>query len=181
MHPQTHALLSWTVAEAGGLEHRRDRIIVLSAGLAPDLDGLTILGGQALYNDWHRTLLHHGLGALVMSLVALACARQRLRVGLLALVAVHLHFLCDMVGSAGPDGSVWRVPYLVPFAMPHEHPGWAAPWQWGLASWQNVAITIAALAVCVQLARRRGRTLLEAVSLRADAAVVEAIRRRLPP
>lgn len=177
MHPQTHALLSWILAEAAHLEHRRDRLIVLAAGLAPDLDGLTILAGQEAYHTWHRTLLHHGLGAASMALVATACAKQRLRTGLLALAAIHLHFACDMIGSAGPDGSRWAVPYLVPFLMPDRHPGFVAPWQWGLASWQNVLITIAALAVCVRLAVLRGRTLLEFWP-RVDAAIVETLRRR---
>lgn len=179
MHPQTHALLSWLLAEAGRLEQRRDRALVLAAGLAPDLDGLSILFGSSAYHTWHRVLCHHGLGAVTIALACAAAARQRARTGLLALAAAHLHFACDMVGSAGPDGSIWPVPYLVPFDM--QHPGFAPPWQWQLASWQNVAITLLALAASAWLASRRGRTLLEALSLRVDAAVVDAIRRRLPP
>ena len=39
MHPVTHLLLSWTVAEAARLE-RKDRTLVTLAGVLPDLDGL---------------------------------------------------------------------------------------------------------------------------------------------
>ena len=96
--------------------------------------------------------------------------------GFLALSAYHLHLLCDLVGSAGPDGSNWPIPYFVPFsARPIEFNG-----QWGLASWQNVTFTIALLMASWLLAVRRGRTLIEAVSPRADAAIVEVARRRWP-
>ena len=176
MHPPTHALLSWLLAEAGGLEHRRDRGLVLAAGLLPDLDGLSILFGQEAYLTWHRILLHHGVGAAGIALLTAAVARARLRTAALALVSTHLHFVCDMLGSAGPDGSIWRIPYLVPFDM--AHPGFAPAWQWGLASWQNVSITVLCLVACAVLGVRRGRTILEPVSLRADRAVVEVLRRR---
>lgn len=178
MHPPTHALLSWLLAEAGGLEHRRDRGLVLASGLLPDLDGLSILGGSECYHHWHRVLLHHGLGALGIAVVCAAAARARLRTGLLALIGAHLHFLCDYVGSAGPDGSIWPIPYLVPFDL--QHPGFAPAWQWGLASWQNVTITVLCLLGCAHLGARRGRTFLEPLSLRMDAAVVEVLRRRWP-
>ena len=43
MHPASHALLSWLVADAKPLP-RRDRILIFAGGLLPDLDGLAILG-----------------------------------------------------------------------------------------------------------------------------------------
>lgn len=109
--------------------------------------------------------------------MASACARQRLRTGLLALAATHLHFLCDLIGSAGPDGFRWPVPYFVPFVSRSEHPGFVVAWQWGLASWQNLLVTIAALAACVGFAVARGRTLFEFWP-RLDVALVAVARRR---
>ena len=47
MNPIVHAELSWLMAQR--LEERRDRLLVVRAGLAPDLDGLSILGGGELY------------------------------------------------------------------------------------------------------------------------------------
>ena len=70
MHLPTHALLTWIVAETGRLPDRRDRLLVLAAGVAPDLDALTVLGGHDCYFAWHRTLLHHGLAAAGFALVA---------------------------------------------------------------------------------------------------------------
>ena len=40
MNPVTHLLVGWTVANASGLEKRRDRFLVSVAGIIPDLDGL---------------------------------------------------------------------------------------------------------------------------------------------
>lgn len=176
MHLQTHALLTWVLVESGRLPDRRDRLLVLAAGVAPDLDGLAFLGGHECYFAWHRTLLHHGLAAAGFALVAGALARQRLRTGLLALAATHLHFVCDVVGSAGPDGSRWAVPYFVPFVARSEHPGFVVAWQWGLASWQNLLITLLALLVCVGFAVARGRTLCEFWP-RFDATLVALARR----
>lgn len=177
MHLPTHALLTWILVESGQLPHRRDRLLVLAAGVAPDLDALSILAGHDCYFAWHRTLLHHGLAAAGFALLASACARQRLRTGLLALAATHLHFLCDLVGSAGPDGFRWPVPYLVPFVSRSEHPGFVVAWQWGLSSWQNLLVTIAALAACIGFAVARGRTLFEFWP-RLDATLVTVARRR---
>src|SRR5947209_3646066 len=179
MHLPTHALASWLVAEAGPERlGRRGRTLVLCAGLLPDLDALSLLGGVEAYQRWHRIVLHNAVAAVVLSSLIMLFARPGARVatGMLSLAAYHLHLLCDLVGSAGPDGSNWPVPYFVPFSRrPIE-----VSFQWGLASWQNVALTIALLLVSWGLAVRRRRTLLEAVSTRADAAVVEVAVRRWP-
>jgi inner membrane protein len=177
MHLPTHALASWLLAESGPRSMvRRDRALILAAGLFPDLDALTLLGGVEAYQRWHHVILHNLLAAALCSLLLAALARARVAVLLLSLVAYHLHLVCDYLGSAGPDGSVWPIPYLMPFSS-HEF-AWAG--QWGLASWQNVSITVALLLASWALAVRRGRTLLEAVSLRADAAVTAVLRRRWP-
>lgn len=184
MHLPTHALLSWMVAEAAPLS-RRQRALVLAAGLLPDLDALSLLAGVEAYQRWHRMVLHNLLAA---ALCALACAllgrgaraggeggAPPWTVAALALASFHLHLLGDLAGAAGPDGSIWTVPYFVPFSA--RELSWQG--QWGLASWQNVGLTAALLAAQAALGVRRGRTLLEAVSPRADAAVVEVLRRRL--
>jgi membrane-bound metal-dependent hydrolase YbcI (DUF457 family) len=184
VHLPTHALVSWLVAESAPLSPRQ-RALVLAAGLLPDLDALTLLGGVEAYQRWHRVVLHNGLAALICAgLFAALGARgaqpggraPALATALLVVVSFHLHLLGDLLGSAGPDGSIWPIPYLVPFSA--REFAWSG--QWGLASWQNVSLTAALLAVCAALGARRGRTLLEAVSASADAAVVEVLRRRLP-
>ena len=177
MHVPTHALLSWLVAETVPTLERRDRVLVLAAGLVPDLDALTILGGFETYQKWHRMICHNGLSAVAFAAFVAVLARRRLAAALLALAAFHLHLLCDVIGSAGPDGSIWPVPYLIPFDRREEHfVAWSG--QWGLASWQNVTITLVALVVCGVLGVRRRRTIVEVFSPAADLAVVETLRAR---
>ena len=93
----------------------------------------------------------------------------------LALVSLHIHFLGDVIGSRGPDGYQWPIPYLAPF---HDWQ-WAWDGQWALNAWQNTVITLAAIVVSIILAVRRGRWVTEVVSARFDAAVVAVFRRRL--
>ena len=176
MHPPTHALLSWLVAETRSDLTRRDRVLVLAAGLVPDLDGLTIVSPE-LYERYHRQVTHNVVAAAVVALGVAVAARHRIAATALALVAFHLHLACDVVGAAGPDGSIWSVAYWQPFS-PVE---WRWENQWPLAGWQNVTITIAALVASGFLAVRRGRSIVEAVSLRGDAAVCATLRRRFRP
>lgn len=168
MNPLVHAELSWLSAQA--LAARRDRILVTCAGLAPDLDGLTLLGGEDLYGRYHHVLFHGYVGALVTAALCAALARRRWAVGALALVAFHLHLLCDLAGS-GPDWPIW---YFWPTS--DRLVSWSG--QWDLASWQNAAIALAATLLCLGCALPLGRTAVEVLSLRADAEVVRTLRRR---
>ena len=179
MHLPTHAALTWLLAESDRTLERRDRRLILVSGVIPDLDALTLLGGREVYERWHRIVCHNALGAVVATLLLAFLARRRAKVALLCFLGFHGHLLCDLIGSAGPDGSNWGIPYLVPFVNdPERQLRWDG--QWGLASWQNVALTIGALLVGAHLAAARGRSIVEAFSLRADAAVVEVVRRRWP-
>ena len=174
MHLPTHALASWLVAEAGPASMtRRDRALVLAAGLAPDLDALTLLGGVAAYQKWHHLVLHNLTAAAACSLLCAALAHSRGPVLLLSLLSFHLHLVLDLLGSGGPDGSIWPIPYFAPFSLREIN----FTYQWGLASWQNVAATVLLMAASWALAVRRGRTLIEPISPRADAAVVVVLRR----
>jgi putative intracellular protease/amidase len=177
MHLQTHALASWLLAETGPASMtRRDRALVLAAGLAPDLDALSLIGGIGAYQKWHHLVLHNVGGAAMTALVCVALARSRLAVLVLSLLSFHLHLLLDLLGSGGPDGSVWSIPYLVPFTS-HEF-SWRG--QWPLGSWQNVTVTALLVLASWAVAVRRGRTVVEAFSPRADAVVVELLKRRWP-
>jgi hypothetical protein len=177
MHAFTHGLISWIVAESVPMLERRDRALVLAAGLVPDLDALTILGGTECYQTWHRIICHNVLFAVGFVGLTALVARKRFAAASLAAVTFHLHLLCDVLGSAGPDGSIWPVPYFLPFVRGEEHYlRWSG--QWPLASWPNYVITIVALVVCAILGVIRRRTFVEAFSLRADAEVVKVLRTR---
>jgi hypothetical protein len=180
MHPPTHALLSWGLANLAPSLDRRGRALVFFAGLIPDLDGVTYFASERLYLEYHRVLCHNGAFGILCAAAAAALAGQgapRAFIAALAFASFHLHLVCDLLGSAGPDGSLWGIPYFQPLCATMID----NPYQWQLASVPNVAITLGALAFAIVIALRRGRSPVEPFSARADAAVVAAIRRRLAP
>jgi inner membrane protein len=166
--PVVHAELSWLAAQV--LAERRDRRLVVLAGLAPDLDGLSVLAGVESYGRWHHVLTHGVLAALVVTLACVLLARRRLATALLAFAAFHLHLVCDLAGS----GVGWSITYLWPWSRAE----WLWSGAWELNAWPNLVIgTITALA-CFAAALPLGRTITEVVSARWDEAVVETIRKR---
>lgn len=187
MSPITHALASWCLAESAPRLTNRGRGIVVLAGIAPDVDGVGIVpelltrnGPHPLlwYSDYHHLLGHNlAFACLVGFTAALAARGNRALTASLAFLAVHLHFLCDIAGSRGPDGYEWPIPYLYPFSRQPEL-GWAG--QWKLNGWQNFAITLALLAVTFVLAWRRGYSPIGLLSTRADRAFVTTLRARFP-
>jgi len=186
VNPVTHFLASWCLAASAPLE-RRDRLLVTLAGVAPDFDGLGIVAyaltahteaPSRLYHDWHHVLLHNVGACLLFVALAVVLARRRWLTALVVAAAFHLHLLCDVLGSRGPDGHQWPVPYLLPLSD-----SWQLTWsgQWQLASWQNVTITMVLLGLSFWLARRKGVSFFEVVSARADEAIVAALRKPFTP
>ena len=181
MNPLTHWMVGWSVAELTPLA-RRDRAFVAWAGLLPDADGLGILvdfvtgthPSVGLYGQYHHVLGHNVAVAVVASGLAFGLAERRAICALLVGASFHLHLLGDLVGSAGPNGSIWTLAYLYPFD--DRTFGWQG--QWELNAWPNLVISAALLAWLVGLGVRRGRTPVELVSPRADARVVAALRAR---
>ena len=172
MHPPSHLIISWIVGHR--LPERRDRRLVAWAGMAPDLDGLTLLASVDAYGRWHHVLGHGIVAAVLVTALMTAFARDRLKVAALAFTAFHVHLLCDLLGS----GVQWGIHYFWPFSD-HE---FFSPYRWDLASWQNGTITALALLVCVRLALVHGRTFAETfLPAKADEAVVETLRRRFTP
>jgi hypothetical protein len=167
LNPIVHAELSWLTAQ--GLPRRRDRIIVTLAGVAPDLDGLSLVGGVETYGRWHHVLTHGAPAALACGVIALAVSR-RFAVAGLAVLAFHLHLLCDLMGS-GPG---WPIFYAWPFSRAELM--WSG--QWNLASWQNSVIGMTATTLCLACALWTSRTPVELFSLKQDAKVVAALRAR---
>jgi hypothetical protein len=149
------------------------------------VDGLGIIPEFLTRNSTHPLLwfsrYHHSLHtltfAVVVGIIALALARQKWKVGLLAMVSFHLHLLEDVAGSRGPDGYQWPVPYLQPFST-----AITLTWrgQWALNAWENVLLTAALLLGTLALAWQRGFSPLEMVSMQADARLIGTLRRRFP-
>src|SRR5580704_10725853 len=184
MSPVTHFLSGWVLANCAKLD-RKDRALVTLACVIPDIDGLGIIPEILTRNSAHPllwfSLYHHSLHnlafALVIAAIAFALATQRFKTGLLALLSFHIHLLEDVLGSRGPDGYQWPIPYLSPFSSSLQLV-WRG--QWGLNAWQNVVITVVLLLITLWLAWRRGFSPLEMVSARADSVLVETLRRRYP-
>lgn len=187
MSPVTHLLLSWSCSSFFPFD-RRDRVLVTIAGVVPDVDGAGMLwdlfsyrSGQPLelWIKFHHVLCHNIAFGFFIALLTLCLATRRLAACAAAFLVFHLHLLCDILGSRGPD-EAWSVPYLLPFS----HAGdmvWSN--QWALDSWQNFAITVVALVFIFYQAWRCGISPLELVSRRANESFVSALRNRFgtPP
>ncbi len=184
MSPVTHFFTGWVFANCFDLK-RGDRALVTLACVAPDIDGLGIIPELLTRNSAHPllwfTLYHHSLHNLAFTLViavtAFALATQKWKTGLLALLSFHIHLFEDVLGSRGPDGYQWPIPYLAPFSSSLQLV-WRG--QWGLNAWPNVVITIVLLLISLWLAWRRGFSPLEMVSARADSALVTTLQQRYP-
>lgn len=167
MQVPTHLAISWLIGHR--LPERRDRRLVTWAGVVPDLDALSLLGGAAAYGEYHHVVTHGIAAAVVVTGISAAFARERGKVLLLSFLAFHVHLICDLLGS----GRDWPIVYLYPFSR-HE---FFTPYGWPLASSQNAFVWLAAVALTVWIGIARGRTFVEAfLPARADAAVAKALR-----
>jgi len=187
MHAITHLLASWSLADAGSTEGhavRRDRLIITAAGVFPDLDGLgffcEMLSRNTEYavywfSDYHHVLFHNLGTALGVTAAAALFSIRRLRTACLAAGAFHLHLLCDLVGSRGPEGYPWPIPYLAPFSDAWQ---WTWQGQWPLNAWPNLLFTFLLILITLHLGWRRGYTVLELLNRRLDAVLVGALRAR---
>jgi inner membrane protein len=184
MSPVTHFLAGWLLANTAAL-NRRERAAVVIAAVVPDIDGLGAIPELLTRNSAHPltwfSQYHHSLHslafALAVTLVSFLIAQRRWTTALLAFVSFHLHLLGDLLGSRGPDGYSWPIPYLLPFSNSAQL-SWHG--QWALNSWPNLAITIVFLAATLFLAWKNGKTPLEFVSASANRALVLALRERFP-
>ncbi|SRR5581483_89555 len=181
-----HFFIGWCIASVSPALDRRERLIVTTAAVIPDIDGLGMLVEIPTRNtnhpllwwtDYHHILAHNIGFAIVFTALAFAMARRRTLTAILSAVAFHSHILGDVVGARGPDGYQWPIPYLLPFSRTPE-----LTWdgQWPLNGWQNFVITAIALVITFYVAWSRGYSPLGYVSERADAAFVATLRHRFP-
>ncbi len=183
MNTITHALVGWSIAHMAPLD-RRDRTLVTLAGVIPDLDGLGIVVDlmtrsaahpTELWGTYHHVLGHNAGMGLALAIATAIMASRRWPCLILALLSFHLHLLGDVIGSLGPDGYQWPIPYLLPFSD-----AWQLTWsgQWALNAWPNIVLTAFLLLLSGYWAWQRGYSPLEGLSPQADAAFVLALRHR---
>ena len=186
MSPVTHFLTGWIAANASTNLDHRSRILVTLAAVAPDLDGLGMVpelltagsnNPVLWYSSYHHVLCHNLTFGLLLGLGAWLIGARRRITGLLALMSFHLHLVCDVVGSRGPDGYQWPIYYLYPFSS-----SCTVTWngQWELNAWPNYVITLLALLGVLALSLGRGYSPLGIVSAKADQVFVATLRRRWP-
>ena len=184
MSPVTHFFTGWVLANSTALT-RRDRALVTLSAVVPDIDGLGIIAELLTRNSSHPQLwfsrYHHSLHtlafALVISALAFTLAEQKQKTAVLCFLGFHLHLLEDLLGSRGPDGDQWPIPYLAPFSSAMDL-AWRG--QWSPNAWPNFVITLGLLGVTFYLAWARGYSPLEIIWERADREFVGALRRRVP-
>lgn len=187
MSPITHGLVSWVLGERA-LVDNRDVALVALAGLLPDLDSVGVVLDLAngflgrppteYYASLHHWVLHGAAGALVVAGALCAAAREKAKVFLGCLLVFHLHLLCDLVGSRGPDPGegIWPLYYLGPFTA--EAGVWVWQDQWPLNGWQNVSLTVALLVWTFYVAWRWDRSPLLPWAKTAHDAFVSTLRQR---
>jgi inner membrane protein len=182
MSPVTHFLFGWLVANAA--DHRKERLIITLAGVAPDVDGLGVIADVLTkdsahplnwFSEYHHLLGHNLVFCLLLVALTLLVAKRKLQTAALVFFSFHLHILCDLAGSRSPDGYQWPIAYLWPFSD-----GLQLSWsgQWELNAWQNFIITGVALAVVFTLAVKRGFSPLEMIFETANRSLVDTLRKR---
>jgi len=172
MHIPTHLMLSWVVGHR--LKELQDRVLVAWAGVAADLDGLTVLAGEETYGRWHHVFTHGLFAGLLIGLLMSSWAKDRINVWWLGLGAFHLHLVCDFLGS----GVDWPIQYFWPLSDTFYY----TPYGWELDAWQNWVVAITLIVVCGRLAISSGHSFAETFLPKTrDEAVVAALRQRFAP
>lgn len=206
MSPITHFLAGWVLAEGWsgsrlGPLRRREKAMIVAAGVAPDIDGLGIIPELLTRHTSHPLLwfseYHHLLHTLAFAIVVTVAAclvsvskfvfgpsirgqavpSHPVATAMLAFLSFHLHLFCDLIGARGPEGYPWPIPYLKPFSnsLPLTWRG-----QWPLNGWENFVFTGALLLATFWLTWRNGSSPLELLSEKWNTALVEALRNRFP-
>jgi len=180
--PVTHFFTGWVLGSVVG-SSKRERAIVTLAGVLPDVDGLGIIPELLTRHSRHPLLwfsqYHHDLHTLPFAIVvfffAFFLVGRRWTPAIFAFMSFHLHLVEDLVGSRGPDGLGWPIPYLFPFS--HR---WTWIWsgQWALNAWPNMALTAALISVTLWIAVERGFSPVELFSTGADRVVIRTLRTR---
>ena len=162
----------------------RDKRLVVLAGIAPDIDGIGIvvdfgtrifgIAETNFYQNWHRLYGHSIFAALAIAAAVFMLADRKFLAAIFAFLNVHLHLLCDIVGSRGTTSQdIWGIYYLSPLS------NWEISWnnQWPLAGWQNMLISIILLSIAFHRGTHIGYSPVAIFSSRGDPAFVNILRK----
>lgn len=171
MHIPTHIMSGWCSSNLIPKLGPRERLMCMIATTIPDLDGLSVLGGQQFYWDWHHVAGHNLPFGILVCVILVLLSGRNFRHFVLCFLFFHVHLLLDVFGS-GPG---WAIYYLWPFshwALDNTHLSWE------FYSWQNISIAGGLLVWAILIARVKRRTPLEAVMPDLDRQLVGLVYRR---
>ena len=153
MHITTHILSGWLCGNTVPSFSTRERFFCMIAAFAPDIDGLSIIGGREFYYDWHHVLLHNLLFAVVFSGLLCWFSKNKFTAFMIYLGILHLHFLMDLLGS----GEGWGIEYWQPFSSK------SYMWEigWDFLSWQNYLVAVLCIVGSFAIIIWKKRTILE--------------------
>lgn len=168
MHIQTHLMSGWCIGNYLNLTSR-ERLFCMCAATMADLDGLGIVAGQRVYQEYHHVLGHNLPFALLFSTVLAIFSSSRAKAFLIYFALAHLHLIIDYFGS----GPLWKIYYLWPISR------WSImrAEAWEFYSWQNLSVALAFLIWTILIVYRKGRTPLEAIMPSLDKQLVALFRR----
>lgn len=91
-----HILTGWLISQQGEFKPAERRAIMLAA-IAPDIDGLFVLG-PASWREWHRTFGHNVFWAVAAPLLLLIFLKggRRKKMAPVLFLAMGSHFLLDL-------------------------------------------------------------------------------------
>jgi len=147
LHFLTHIGMGWIIANLLPAS-RKDRWMIVLAGVLLDLDGVAILWSRSVYEATHRAAGHSLVFCLLLVVIVLLCADARWKTAALTAISFHLHLVLDLVGTGGLP-----IRYFWPFS----EWGWQYAGHWVLAAWQNAVVTAVTLAGVVAIAARNAR------------------------
>lgn len=152
MNPITHLEISWALANTIEGPPKR-RLMIMTAGVIADLDGMTILFGQDAYQTYHHSVTHNfAFGALLAIALPLLFDRN-FKAGMLIFLSYLAHLGCDLVGT------IWEMKIFLPFSQMQIE----SPVNWPLNSWQNYLVTAVFAAIGLWIVARYKRTPFEFV------------------
>ncbi len=176
-------MISWIGARAI-FKEKLNRIVVAVSGVIPDIDGLGLLIDFSvkpfgytpdLWGIWHHYLHSLPFGILVSGIAAGIVKAQKSLTALVCFLIFHLHLLCDLIGSRGPDGYQWPIPYFSPVSQELQLT-WSG--QWELNAWPNILLTFTALTIIVVLIRVTSTSPFELLGKKMDRILVNMINRK---
>ncbi len=172
--------MSWLSSNLIKINVRERRIITVS-GIAPDIDGIGLLfdpvlkiAGYSLniWGEYHHSLHNLGFCLLVTMAAYLISTVNKFKVAGMAFIIFHLHLLCDLIGSRGPDGYQWPISYLEPFS------GVASftwQYQWELNAWPNIVIGLMLYVLMFWYAKLNRLSPFEVISKKANDAFIRIL------